>query len=149
MIIKAITLTQPWATLVALGYKQVETRSWRTDYRGPLVIHAAKSFPRWARDTMIEDLHFAAALQGFTANDLPRGAALCVVELLGCVPVTESPVWAEKVNFSLGHKMSVSEIYFGDYAPDGGRYAWPMRLIEVFAEPIPCSGALGLWDWYK
>lgn len=41
---KAITLYQPWATLVALGKKKIETRSWKTDYRGPLAIHVAKKF---------------------------------------------------------------------------------------------------------
>ena len=49
-MIKFITLTQPWATLVALGVKRIETRSWRTPYRGLLGIHAAKSYPDWARE---------------------------------------------------------------------------------------------------
>jgi activating signal cointegrator 1 len=47
---KAITLTQPWATLVAIGAKRIETRSWPTNYRGPLAIHAAKGFPKWAKE---------------------------------------------------------------------------------------------------
>lgn len=41
---KALTLTQPYATLVAIGEKRLETRSWRTSYRGPLAIHAAKGW---------------------------------------------------------------------------------------------------------
>ncbi len=40
---KAISLLQPWATLVAIGAKRIETRSWATNYRGPLAIHASKS----------------------------------------------------------------------------------------------------------
>ena len=47
---KAITLTQPWATLVAMGAKQVETRSWSTAYRGQIAIHAAKGYPKEARE---------------------------------------------------------------------------------------------------
>ena len=47
---KVLTLTQPWATLVAIGAKRIETRSWSTKYRGPLAIHAAKGFPAWAKD---------------------------------------------------------------------------------------------------
>ncbi len=39
---KTLSLLQPWATLVVMGVKQIETRSWRTDYRGPLLIHASK-----------------------------------------------------------------------------------------------------------
>ncbi|MFL5577327.1 MAG: ASCH domain-containing protein [Gemmatimonadaceae bacterium] len=46
---KALTLTQPWATLVAIGAKTIETRSWPTHYRGEVAIHAAKGFPDWAR----------------------------------------------------------------------------------------------------
>jgi hypothetical protein len=42
---KAITLHQPWATLVAIEQKKIETRSWPTSYRGPLAIHAAKTMP--------------------------------------------------------------------------------------------------------
>ncbi len=39
---KAITIWQPWASLLACGAKQYETRSWATSYRGPIAIHAAK-----------------------------------------------------------------------------------------------------------
>ena len=44
---RAISLWQPWATAIAVGVKQIETRHWKTDYRGPIAIHAAK---RWTRD---------------------------------------------------------------------------------------------------
>lgn len=44
-VMKALTLTQPWASLVALGVKSIETRSWATNYRGPIAIHAAKGHP--------------------------------------------------------------------------------------------------------
>lgn len=68
---KAISLTQPWATLVHLGAKRVETRSWYTSYRGQLVIHAAKGYPRWARD-LTETPAFQAAL----GRDIPDGVVL-------------------------------------------------------------------------
>lgn len=48
---KAISLWQPWATLIATGAKQIETRSWATSYRGPIAIHAAK---RKVRKELIE-----------------------------------------------------------------------------------------------
>ena len=44
---KALTLTQPWASLVERQAKRVETRSFYVSYRGPLVIHAAKGYPKW------------------------------------------------------------------------------------------------------
>jgi hypothetical protein len=61
---KTLTLTQPWATLVSLGAKTFETRSWKTDYSGPLAIHAAKGFPGWAKDLCsIDDEYFYKALR--------------------------------------------------------------------------------------
>lgn len=50
---KVLTLHQPWASLIALGVKSIETRSWSTKYRGPLAIHAGAKKPRnvWAQDT--------------------------------------------------------------------------------------------------
>ena len=41
---KAISIHQPWASLIAFGEKRFETRSWKTDYRGPLLIHASRTF---------------------------------------------------------------------------------------------------------
>jgi activating signal cointegrator 1 len=41
--VKALTLHQPWASLIAVGAKRIETRNWATDYRGPLAIHASRS----------------------------------------------------------------------------------------------------------
>ena len=46
---RALSLTEPWATLVAIEAKRIETRSWQTGYRGELLIHAAKNYPGWAR----------------------------------------------------------------------------------------------------
>ena len=74
---KALSLTQPWATLVASGRKQVETRSWTTSYRGPLLIHAAKGFPVYARE-------FALIVYGNPAvlPYLPLGAIVARAYLL-------------------------------------------------------------------
>ena len=47
---KVITVIQPWASLISLNEKKIETRSWKTNYRGPLAIHASKNMPKWARD---------------------------------------------------------------------------------------------------
>src|ERR1700694_3122793 len=52
---KALSLWQPWASLIAMGLKEFETRHWATSYRGPLVIHAAKR-PLEA-DTLSDAIH--------------------------------------------------------------------------------------------
>jgi activating signal cointegrator 1 len=70
---KALTLTQPWATLVAIGAKKIETRSWRTDYRGPLAIHAAKGFPAKFRNLVnwSAEEPFASVLKGVLWESRP------------------------------------------------------------------------------
>lgn len=69
---KALSLTQPWATLVAIGAKRLETRSWSTTYRGPLAIHAAKRFPRNCQELVLHE-PFASALDGIP---LPTGVII-------------------------------------------------------------------------
>ena len=134
---KALTLTQPWATLVILGVKHWETRGWATGYRGPLAIHAAKG---WTRD----DIDFAfdlasrdilpLALHAEPDTDLPRGAVLGTVDLL-------SVHRSEQMHPSpLGREL-------GDYGP--GRWVWVLANPVRFPEPVPPRGALGLWEWER
>ena len=66
---KALTLHQPWANLVALGHKQIETRSWATKYRGALAIHAGKYFPP-ANRNLISSEPFLSALAFWPAPDV-------------------------------------------------------------------------------
>lgn len=130
---KALTLTQPWASLVALGHKQVETRSWRTFYRGPLAIHAAKGFPPAALVFAEEE----RAIGRIPAR-LPRGAIVCIIDLVDCQP-TESLVGDPR--------LSGLERHLGDYTP--GRWAWLFdpTSLRFLKTPIQARGALGLWEW--
>jgi hypothetical protein len=137
---KALTLTQPWATLVAIGAKQIETRSWRTDFSGQLAIHAAKGFPAWAKATCDEP-PFRDVLRAHRlgASDLPVGKILCVANLLTCIPTEDVP-WDE----ALGDCPHERE--FGDYAE--GRWAWIFDgTLQTFYPPIAARGSLGLWNW--
>jgi hypothetical protein len=136
---KALTLTQPWASLMALQAKRIETRGWRTCYRGEIVIHAAKGFPKWAKETC-EEPDFVKGLGGLTAAQLPLSVGLCVVRLLGCIR-TEDMHKAEAV---YGRKPSVDELKFGDYSE--GRYAWLTEYVRPIINQVPVKGALGLWE---
>jgi activating signal cointegrator 1 len=137
---KALTLTQPWASLMAFGEKNMETRTWFTAYRGELVIHAAKSFPLHYR-ILCSRPEFRMALRGAGVDDLPLGVGLCVVRLLGCVKTTE----LHKVELLLGRRPAAKELLFGDYSP--GRYAWVTELVRPLAHPVAVRGSLGLWEW--
>ena len=119
---KALSLTQPWATAIALGLKQWETRSWPTHLRGEICIHASKAFPKWARE-------FAAE---HNLRDLPLGAIICVCDLTEC-----------RQTHTLIGEIDDEEIEMGDYAP--GRYAFKLENVRVLATPVPARGALGFW----
>lgn len=131
---KALTLTQPWASLVALGRKRIETRSWSTNYTGPLAIHAAKGFPGWAKETREKEPFKSALIVHGLFQVLPVGQVLCVVTLMGCRRT-------EDVRKQLTEK----ELAFGDYYD--GRFAWFLSDVKVFPKPIPAKGSLGLWEF--
>lgn len=134
---KALTLTQPWATLVALGEKKIETRSWYTSYRGPLAIHAAIGFPGWAKSQCFQP-EFAVPLSGYglSPDDLPRGRVLCVTELEECIETRAVDM----------DQLTLRERAFGNF--DYGRFAWFLGPVSRTFEPAPyAKGKLGLWDW--
>jgi activating signal cointegrator 1 len=138
--VKAITLTQPWATLVAIGAKRIETRGWSTVYRGELAIHAAKGFPRACRE-LVRERPFRDALHpfGYIASDqLPVGAVVSVVQLTDVAPTDD--VTTEAALF----QSSPWERAFGNY--DRGRFAWFLDETRRLSTPAPCRGALSLWD---
>lgn len=136
---KALSLTQPWASLVALGSKKLETRSWYTSYRGPLVIHAAKGYPAWARE-LANTPAFRQGLGCLDPDRLPLGVGLCVVNLRACVKTSE----IDKLN-TIGIHPAVNEITFGNYAD--GRWAWALEYEYSFHHPIPAIGRQRLFNW--
>lgn len=141
---RCLSLTQPWATLVAVGAKRIETRSWTTPYRGPLAIHASKGFPTWARE-MCEAWPFdeALAAAGITSwKDLPTGVIVATCTLIGCVPTGRiqertGGVWPR-------FPLTEQEMAFGDYT--SGRWAWLLDDVRPLVTPIPAKGSLGLWE---
>lgn len=132
---KALSLTQPWASLVVAGAKKLETRSWPTYYRGPLLIHASKGFPLGARATCHRApfCHSLAAAGFHHVGELPLGSILGIVSLTGCKATHDLVPWV----------VDTTERTYGDYG--AGRFAWRLEEPLQFDEPIPCKGSLGLW----
>ncbi|MEK0184810.1 DNA N-6-adenine-methyltransferase [Microcoleus anatoxicus PTRS2] len=121
----AMTLHQPWASLIAAGKKQYETRSWETDYRGPIAIHAGKKF---------EQDESLISLLGIPAAEVPLGAVVAIADLTDCIEMTS---WFIA-------KVSMTEKALGDFRK--GRYAWKLENVRAI-EPIPAVGKQGLWKW--
>jgi hypothetical protein len=141
---KAISLTQPWASLVAIGAKRIETRSWSTAHRGILAIHASKDFPRTCRAMCFGEPFYSVLHQAglIRANDelgfgerrflMPIGGIVAVADLVNVVPVE-----------CLAGPASEQELAFGDYSPR--RFCWLLAGVRRLPELVPCKGALGLW----
>lgn len=143
--IRAISLWQPWASLVALGLKQYETRHWMTDYQGPLAIHAAKRWTKGQEDVLVdlarrfERIREAFVFDG-TLRPLPLGHIVCVGYLTD-VKLTQ---WVYPyTTWDMPERQM--EIAVGDWTP--GRYAWKLEDVQRFEEPIPARGAQGFWNW--
>ena len=146
---KALTVMEPWATLVfrldayGVPFKQVETRSWKTNYRGKLAIHAGKRKLHKSVDFFLgmseEDMtHFMeAGIDGDKALDqLVYGAIIGEVEVSDCVPMEE---------LRNGPYARPGEMAFGDWSD--GRYGWLLSNPVLYEKPIPAAGKLGLWEW--
>lgn len=131
---KTLSLLQPWASLVVMGAKTIETRSWQTAYRGPLLIHA--SLGKKA-SVLCHQPPFNTYITAF--DDLPFGAIIGSVTLKDIVPVEQLQLSAEKLA-----ALTLEEKAFGDYK---GRYAW------LLADPVPLEsaiiirGSLRLWEY--
>jgi len=135
MIVKAISLHQPWASLIAARLKRWETRSWGTKYRGPLLICASKHrMPDYDAVMLYREMHVYE--HEFPYNRLPFGKAVCIVDLTACVSTDEkNRIW--------GNDLVASDLPFGDFGP--ARFAWRLKNVRTFT-PFPVRGRLGLFD---
>jgi len=147
---KAITVHQPHATLIALGEKGNETRSWTTKYRGPLAIHAGKKVYK----DLCEQEPFKSVLakHGYTADNLPTGCVVAIANLADCLPIHLDHTGDAVL---LDHKGSPvhwigngsNEFHFGFY--DNGRFAWQLKDINQIPKEcqVPVKGQQRLWNW--
>lgn len=134
-LIMALSLWQPWATLMAIGAKHYETRSWPTRYRGPLAIHASLRLKPdqvvlFVQEPFRSVLH-AAGIS--LPSQLPSGAFVATGRLVNCIRTEE-----------IDARLSDQERAFGDYTP--GRWAWILADIHLLSTPVPARGQQGLWD---
>lgn len=157
---KALSLIQPYATLIMLGYKQYETRSWNTRHRGYLGIHASLGKPKWAREVAENNRYIREALErhGLTFDTLPRGALLGTCELVETLAIVGcgSAAGLKRLDYDTRHPqdnrpefkvpafgLSDVEVAAGDYADK--RFAWKLEQVVEVPHPVACTGALGLW----
>lgn len=131
---KALSLSQPWATLVVLGAKRYETRSWRTSHRGPLVVHASSRFPEELRALCQREPFRRILRQAGIGSwfDLPLGALLGTVEVSNCQAVEALPA------------LDGMQRALGDYR--NGRWAWLLENAQSWPEPVLSKGRRGIYE---
>lgn len=127
---KALTLTQPWASAIAVGHKLIETRSWSTAYRGPLAIHASAKMTN--ADRVFAHREWAAGRIEFP---LPFGVIVATCTLVD-IRRTEDLT-----------DLSDLELSYGDFSPK--RFGWILQDVKALDPPAPARGAQGLWEWRR
>jgi activating signal cointegrator 1 len=116
---RALSLWQPWASLIFDGRKTIETRDWEMLYRGPLAIHASKKVDAEACYKF-----------GYSALTIPRGAVLCIVEVKNCVRFP-SPLTPPDA--------------YGDF--HDGRFGFLLTMLRKLDPPILAIGHQKIWNW--
>lgn len=123
---KVLTVKQPWAQLIVDGYKKYEFRSWKTKYRGKILIHAGMSLENDMKERFKDyDL------------DCTLGAIIGEAELVDCILVDV------KFNEEL---RNIDPVVYGR-SNHIETYAWKLENIVKYDEPICCKGQLGLWNY--
>lgn len=135
--LRAISLWQPWATLIAIGAKQIETRPWATDYRGWLAIHATKgqSTAEMKAMTLCYQQPFFGALTRAGINNIGELPHSSIVALAYLADVQPTEI--------LKKQLPGREIDFGNY--QRGRYGFVLTHVQRLVTPIPCGGNQQLW----
>lgn len=122
---KALSIKQPWASLIVYGYKNYEFRSWKTKYHGPIYIHASATIDKEAMKVF----------QNYPIP-FPTGCLLATAVIEDCLEVTTE---LEKT------LIQKDPTVYG-YTQGRARYAWELCAITRLEHPISMKGKLGLWN---
>ena len=123
---KALTIKQPWAELIIEGYKKYEFRSWKTKYRGKILIHAGMSLER-DMVSRFKDYNLSYTM----------GAIIGEAILEDCILVDK------EFNDELRR---IDPLVYGR-SNHIETYAWKLTHVIKYDKPIEIKGQLGLWNY--
>ena len=144
---KTISIKQPWASLIVHGIKDIENRTWRTNFRGRVLIHAAgfhgRKFSVNLTDAQTKAA-FATIAKETMFGNMPFGAIVGSVEIVDCV-INHPSIWAEKTeNYIIGMNPKLHEAITGKKII----YNWVLTNPIIYNEPIEnVKGKLSFWDY--
>ena len=122
---KVITLKEPWASLVVQGFKKYEFRTWKTNYRGKILIHAGKG-----QEDILKYKDYNL--------DISKG------QIIGEAHITDCILVDEKMDEDL--RKIDDKVYGNNHV---GLYAFKLEKIKKYKKKIPCRGQLGIWNLKK
>ena len=131
MPIKVLSIIEPWATLIKEAKKRIETRSWKTSYRGELYLHAS------SKHIDKKNLNLPNLLNLIPNISMGYGSIICKCKLVDCIYMDEA--FLEQI------QSNSQEFMCGEYKV--GRCAWVLEDVEVLKEPIPAKGHLNIWNF--
>lgn len=131
---KVLSIKEPYATLIKEKKKRIETRSWKTKYRGELYIHASISK---IKKEIKDDKDLMDLIKEIP---LEYGKIICKCSLVDCIEMTKE--YIEKIK-----RENHQEYICGEYKE--GRYAWILEDIKPLENPIEAKGQLGIWNYKK
>lgn len=123
---KVLTIKNPWATLIINGYKKYEFRSWKTKYRGKILIHTSINPDKKIIDNF-DNLNL----------NYQNGYIIGEAEIIDCIEVTKE--FEDKL-------VKENKKVYGMTVGRGG-YAWKLENVVKYEEPVPVKGKLGLWEY--
>lgn len=123
---KALTIKEPWASLIIEEYKKYEFRSWKTKYRGKILIHAGLGIEKDMMERF-KDYNI----------DINPGYIIGEATITDCILVDEE--------FNCELRCIDSVVYGRSNHTE--TYAWKLENVVKYEKPIPCKGKLGLWNY--
>ncbi len=130
---KVLSIKEPFASLISLGIKKIETRSWKTNYKGEIYIHASLTRSK------IDDERKEKLLKLLPDNySFKQGYVICKGYLKDCILMDDA--FLKKI------KNYKTEFLCGHY--EKGRYAWMIDDVTLLDKKIPAKGKLGIWNFH-
>lgn len=128
---KVLTIKEPFASLLSQEKKRIETRSWKTNYRGELYIHAG------LKKINQKDIRTQQLLELLDDKEMKYGYIIAKCELKDCIEMNES--FLKEIDKHPQEKMC------GEFQP--GRYGWVIENVQILEHPISAKGKLSIWTY--
>jgi hypothetical protein len=135
---KALTICQPYAQLIVDRQKLVENRSWSTNHRGRIYIHAGKSV-EWLCPEHHQ--HDRRCNYGYALEQMPFGAIVGTADLVDCV--WHDAIWKAG---PYGDRLRRTYPWIQTHPHTNGPWCWILERAVKLEQPIPWRGAQGLFD---